>query len=423
MQSAHTLAATRIESGSQGKYWLYAIYFCALVPVVHGIETYSRSGFFTMAQVWARQFSLTTVVAELVVIVLALSSRMPLVEWIRTAPRITKAALAIWTVFAVASYLHGPEMYIIPAFVLLRYVVQGLALASLIWLIQRADNFDVQKWFSVLAFGGLIYALFLAVAGLSVEDVAKFPWLSSMPSATSVRHIGNYAAILAIAPATLFLTSGAPRPWRWLLCWAVAIMLIAWTGSRAALLGLCVCIMFGWIAVRSFITLKKIYIFAATSIGALLSSVFIPTPDESLGIIRLFKITPNAEPTSGRLLTWSKTITEIEKDPYIGHGAGRFANNMHDLYGFDVDNPHNFIMQFLYDWGILGGGAAILLLLCLGYAVYRKRDNDPTYVFAGIAGIVILLFIGLLEGMLYHPMMMLLVIAMIAPLLSRKRIA
>jgi O-antigen ligase len=423
MQIRSALPIERQKDGSHGKYWLFALYFCALVPVLHGLETYSHDGLFNLSQIWARQFSLTTVVAEMAIITLAYACRFSLSDTMRGTPLLVRVALAIWGISAVVSYFHGAEMYIIPAAILARYVIQVVALLSLIWLIKRADSFDMEKWLSVLALGALGYALFLTACALSVEDVAKFPWLSAMPSATSVRHIGNYAAILAIAPAALYLTSHRAHSWRWLVCWIATIMLIAWTGSRAALLGLSVCMGFGWFAVRSSITLKKIFGLIAAFISAILASAFLPTPDESLGVVRLFKITPNAEPTSGRILTWTKTALEIEKEPYIGHGAGRFANNMHDLYGFDVDNPHDFIMQYLYDWGLFGGGAATFLLLYLAYAVYHKRDNQPQYVFPAIAGIVILLFIGLLEGMLYHPMMMLLVMAMIAPLLSKSRSA
>jgi O-antigen ligase len=95
---------------------------------------------------------------------------------------------------------------------------------------------------------------------------------------------------------------------------------------------------------------------------------------------------------------------------------------MSQLYGYDLDNPHNFALQFLYDWGVFGGGAALALLAWLGLLIYRARHNNPIVVFSAVAGYSILLFIGQLEGMLYHPLKMLLVMAMIAPVFRPERV-
>ena len=48
-----------------------------------------------------------------------------------------------------------------------------------------------------------------------------------------------------------------------------------------------------------------------------------------------------------------------------------------------------------YDWGFVGGSAIIVLLAALGVAVFRRRQHSALLVFPAIAGITMLLSIGL----------------------------
>jgi O-antigen ligase len=251
---------------------------------------------------------------------------------------------------------------------------------------------------------------------LLVPEPLVFPWGSGLPSATNIRHIGNYLAILAIAPTALFLIGGNKWNWPALAALTAMVTFIAWSGSRAAILGLIICTIAGWFFTRPHVPYKKLLALGGSYAGGLALSLVIPNPSATFGLFRFFgTLQPGVDSSSGRIEIWQNTITQILQQPWLGHGAGRFSANMGKLYGYDLDNPHNFALQYLYDWGIMGGGAALALLAWLGLLIYRARHNQPILVFSAIAGYAILLFIGQLEGMLYHPLKMLLVMAMIAP--------
>jgi O-antigen ligase len=402
---------------AEPKYWLFAVALLAFVPAIQSTITWSYTGHLSGQQALVRIFSLVTVCAEIILLVLAERSGFSYVKTLKSLPKTIQIVLGVWLSGAVLAYAIKPDYPLISGLVLLRYILQGVALAVLVHLVSSAQTYKDQKWFATLSLGGIAYFTLLAVFALTVPDPKTLPWEYSMPSATSIRHIGNYLAILSLAPAALLLTSKETRIWPYALCLGVLTMGIAWTGSRAAWLGLVVAVIAGCIFVRSTISSNRfklvgLSVFLGTAVSAVL-----PNPTPMFGILRFWSsIQPGVEMSSGRIELWTNTFTEILKQPLIGHGAGRFAINMNEIYNYDVDNPHNFMFQYFYDWGLIGGGAGLALLAFLGRAIFQRRGKEPMVVFAAIAGFTLLIFVGLLEGMLYHPMKMMLVILLIAPI-------
>jgi O-antigen ligase len=402
---------------SKQQYWLPIICIIASVPFLQGLLTWSWDGRLSGGQALTRILSLGTVTAVMLILMIGLRGGFTIQPALARAPRPVKILLTIWLLFAIAAMVASQGSLLIPAFILLRYILIGMAFAAMVHVLKNAPDFDLHKWFAILMAGGVIYLISLIFFALLVPDPLVFPWGSGLPSATSIRHIGNYLAILAIAPTALFLIGG--HKWNWPVLAALTIMVtfIAWSGSRAAILGLVFCTIIGWFFTRQHVSYKKLLALAGSYTAGLALSLLIPNPTSNFGLFRFFDtLQPGVDSSSGRVEIWQNTITQILNAPMLGHGAGRFAGNMSKLYGYDLDNPHNFALQYLYDWGIFGGGAALALLAWLGLLIYRARHNKPIIVFSAAAGYAILLFIGQLEGMLYHPLKMLLVMAMIAPI-------
>ncbi len=399
------------------QYWLFAVALLAFVPAIQSLITWTYTGQLTGQQVLIRIFSLVTVCAEIILLVLAERSGFSYAKALKSLPRTVRTVLGVWLLCAMLAYVIKPDYPLISGFVLLRYILQGLSFAVLIHLVSASDTYKDQKWFSILCVGGFAYCTLLSVFALTVPDARTFHWENAMPSATSIRHIGNYVAILALAPATLLLASKKPRIWPYALCLGVLTMAIAWTGSRAAWLGLLVAVITGCIFVRASINANRFKLLGLSLFLGTAASVVLPNPTPTFGILRFWSsIQPDAEVSSGRIQLWIDTLTEIMKQPLIGHGAGRFANNMGEIYNYDLDNPHNFLFQYIYDWGLFGGSAGLILLAFLGRAIFVRRDKAAIVVFAAVSGFSLLIFIGLLEGMLYHPMKMMLVTLLIAPI-------
>ena len=113
--------------------------------------------------------------------------------------------------------------------------------------------------------------------------------------------------------------------------------------------------------------------------------------------------------SSTRLSFWQVTWHEILQAPWIGHGA--------DSYRFivpkqDGNQPHNWVLQFLLDLGVLGAVPLGWLLL---RQAHRGLTGNPADGDAGVSaarraiagGLVACLAAGLLDGVFYHAVLLL----------------
>lgn len=420
MQPTMTLNKPTLKTEAGWRYSWIAIVMIASIPVIQSMITTPFSGALQMGQVLIRVFSLVTMVVEVGVIMLALRSGFSIAKEVGQFSNVIKIALALLALTAIFGFIVSSHPFAIPALITLRYILQGIAFAAIIYLIRIDDDFNPRRWFGALTFGLAAYVAYLSIFTIVVPDYPNFSWTAMLPSATSVRHVGNYVAILAIAPAALFLFGDESRKYGILLCWIVALAFIAWTGSRAALYGLMAGVVAAFVFTHRVAIKSKWAQLGISATGGVAISLALPTPDPSFGLIRMFQAsTSKPDTSSGRIEIWQQTWQHALQQPLAGHQAGTFGSRMHKLYGHDLDNPHNFVLQYLYDWGFVGGSAALFLIGCLAVSIFRRRAYAAILVFPAFAGMALLISIGLLEGMLYHPLKMVLIMAMIAPLLSQ----
>jgi O-antigen ligase len=93
---------------------------------------------------------------------------------------------------------------------------------------------------------------------------------------------------------------------------------------------------------------------------------------------------------------------------------------MSRLYPIDLNHPHNFVLQYVYDWGLIGGAAATSLLALLGVAILRARAQSLMVRFTAIAAYVSTCTAALIDSPLFHPLPMIGAIALIAPVFNRQ---
>ena len=58
----------------------------------------------------------------------------------------------------------------------------------------------------------------------------------------------------------------------------------------------------------------------------------------------------------------------------IGHGADAFPFVLSGASSY-LNHPHNFPLQFLNSWGLLGGGALMLALAVIGHRLLKRGDK------------------------------------------------
>ena len=136
--------------------------------------------------------------------------------------------------------------------------------------------------------------------------------------------------------------------------------------------------------------------------------------------MRIAETAGRSDVSSGRTQIWQHTIAEIEKAPLLGHGAGTFNKTMFETYGFDLNHPHQAILQYVYDWGFFGGTAALgilaFFLLAASRAARKKLPAD--IAFAAVAAICTTGVVAMIDGALFYPLSICLTLALAAPLFA-----
>ncbi|NJM50772.1 MAG: O-antigen ligase family protein [Sphingomonadales bacterium] len=393
--------------------WKTAIWLTAFLPFIQAIVTWDYDG--RMEGMWfaLRHYSFPAIIGEIAIIMIAIRSGMLPSTYMKSLSKTAMAALLLWAIFALFSSLFIADNRAVSMMTLIRFALHGLFLAALIHMVRQARLFSPIQWLLAIMAGILAYIAVLTLFALTIPDPANFPWMQRLPSATNIRQIANIIAIPAIAPFALLFFSNGKHKWSYAAAIFALTLFIAWSGSRGALFGMVTGTIGALILMRRIPAYSSIAAATASFFCALLASLALSLPTGSFGLFRFANKAQDI--TSGRVEIWINTITEIGKSPWTGHGAGSFNVNMHALHGIDFNHPHNFILQFAYDWGIVGGAAILLLLALFGLTIVRSAAKAPLTGFAALAGFLTLLTISMVDGALFYPLTIMMVLAMVAP--------
>ena len=406
--------------------WFFVIVAIALTPLVQALLTTTWDGFVTYPQAVIRVLSVVTILTQLFIVIVAM--KLGLLRFIGSAvPASAKLLLVLLFSSTICSVFLHRNMVIFSVFITLRFFLQLAALFSLIHILSTLRPLNSDRYFKIMTCGMCLYVGYIIVIISMIVDYAIFNWSSGLPSATSIRHIGNYVAILSIAAMGVFLFAKPRLGWLALFAVFFVIAFLAWTGSRAAFVGLVFALPVAVFVVRNSVSARRISVLVTTLVAAVLVTIPLPVPDAAYGygLKRMVTATDarqKGDISSGRKDVWKHTIEEIEQAPVFGHGAGRFIGNMDAKYKYDLDNPHNFILQFAYDWGLIGAALALALLAMGIIGLFKLPMISPLATFCAVSGLMLMLSIGMLEGMFYHPLKMLLVSALVAPAFALARL-
>lgn len=407
---------TRIDSVTA---WHFVAWVMALVPSLLAILTWDSDGKLTAAGYTIRHYGLPVTVAELVIIWISVRNKWFPDKLLKQLPTLAKAAILIWTITAFASAMLNAGQLTNTLFVTWRYLMHGVFFAALIGIHINARPTSDMATPTAFAMGAMLYAAILTLFVVLVPDGSEFPWVTRLPSATNVRQIGYYAAIMSVAPLAMILFAERQKIWVHAICFATLLAFVAWSGSRAALLGVAVGSLFALTAIRQKPRWKRMLLALGVALSGLGVSLPIPTPAPEFGLFRMVEATNAPDMSSGRLHIWSKTITEIESAPLLGHGAGTFRENMGQKYDLGVNQPHQFILQYIYDWGLVGGSAALMLLgmLCLK-AMSLARENSDLTGYLALAGLFSAAMIAMIDGAFYSPLSIAIALIFLTPLFA-----
>lgn len=119
--------------------------------------------------------------------------------------------------------------------------------------------------------------------------------------------------------------------------------------------------------------------------------------------------------SAGRLDIWEQSLRQLHESWVVGFGPDGFLYWWAAVSSANIVQPHNFVVQWLLEFGVIGAAGLMallgkLLLLCLGEMRNARGTTAPAIVSALLVSLVIF---ALFDGNFYHgiPLAMFLLLA------------
>lgn len=266
----------------------------------------------------------------------------------------------------------------------------------------------------------LIHAWFVAdVAFWAIASAKDADSGLRFPHFANPRHFAYYGYIAAASASMLYLASVRFRASAWIAL-SVALFGIMLTGARGAILA--------WglaLAIVILVDRRRvgIAIFASSAAIAAASAVTVLRELDAIRLVTLFDRVAagpaEALYVADRLGLWKQAVAGIVASPWLGYGPEGYITSRCCAPQFA--QPHNFALQVLLEFGILGFGLLVVTTVTVLHRVggpvasIRSVTNDSS-VLALAALLIGFMAYASIDGLLYHaiPLMH---FAMLAPLL------
>lgn len=337
------------------------------------------------------------VVAAVLLLAGFLSSRR--LELDRSTVRIGAALVASMAI----STLSAPNMYVSINQLHLYFAAVVLGLGLYISQPPNARR-AVGAFFAVVAIAHAYFLVQIFFWLLSVQEETTIP-LHRMPHYANIRHFAYHGFIAAASATALFIMARRFEVTSLVLT-SAALFGIVLLGARGALIAwlVCVSVLACFHKERARLVIFSL-VAAAISVGLayyLTSFGMVRAPTL---LARVGGGTETAFHVADRLAIWADAIRAILDRPWFGYGPEGYI--MSRCCNPHVAQPHNFVLQFLLEWGVIGTG----LMLLAAWSMIRFFGRGRVIVGAlasdtGILGLVAVLLSFLayatIDGLLYH---------------------
>jgi O-antigen ligase len=399
-------------SANPAFWWLCAL---SSLPLLTAMASLELDGVFAGWQVITRRFWLVPQLFEIATIIFALSQGCSPSAQIKALNLPVRLLVLLWVInLAIATAMAAqPQTAVLSA---ISWMIHGLFALSLWhlfkgWAANSANRIAATLPLGSAAFGLLIIG-FVSLVGVGSD----YNWILSLPGFPHIRHSGYFLMpALALATWMIFSSSGRTK-YAYAVLLAMNFGFAIWIGSRGPL------IVYAALLIPALLVFARVYPRAKFGSGAsvtaallagILMSQTIPAPAHtSFNALSRFLRADNSVDSfsSGRTELWRDGLKAISQQPFLGHGGNQFRYQVPSAQK-TYNHPHNSILQFTYEWGLIGA-LAMFSLIALGVAaMVRATMRDPERNLGlFFAGSSILLF-SLIDGLLYYnlPIMLFLV--------------
>jgi exopolysaccharide production protein ExoQ len=372
---------------------------------------------------WTRLMELPFVACELVIVQFAVRKgyRDRLI-W-KYLPRDVKIAFGLLFVGLTVSSVLFSKNTAASVTLSLTTLVHLRFCGATFFLVRSDRNADIRTFFPLLGLG---------LAALTILTIWKFKmpppeltvpggkieWPSALPGFISVRHFGSWTGAIAAGFLLVVLYGDKEQSQRMAPLYLFAVGLTFWSGTRAAVLGLAVVALTAAVSLRRLPNAAALLRTGGLSALAMLGAVVFSPGLPEFKLFVQDDIQSADAMAAGRFELWHDTFFRWLASPIFGWGSGSTFWEV-NIGGWTHTQPHNTILLFLISWGVVGAVGGLWLLIRAIVATHRTGMDDARLrPFTGM--LYSLLFMSLLEGMLYYPRFIMLVMIIFAVLFAAR---
>lgn len=351
----------------------------------------------TPLTLWMKRLAMPALGAELLTILFALlyAPKAPLDPMVRKL-RIPLLSLLL-VMFATAFFVAPNPLY--AAMRSLIWVVHLLFAAALARLCSAGlvRGRDIVTW---LIIGLCGVAAATALFALQLERPGQFNWVNGLPGFDHLRRIGYYAAPVAALCIGSMAIAGSRS--RWLIALAgmtLAVALIFWSGSRGGIAAVAAAAVAGLLLFPQARTWQAVAGAASASTGGFFLAQIVPSASVFMGAGRMVA---KGVGSDSRLMLWKETLDAISARPLFGYGE---AQIMHVTALGDKHNflhPHNFPLQLLLAWGVVGLILVLVIALPLGWRILSETRRRGGKLLPPALAMIAILAFSSVDGTLFH---------------------
>lgn len=266
-----------------------------------------------------------------------------------------------------------------------------------------STKINYNKLILAIIFPGIIYALYIFIIIFSEQELTY----KNLYFFNNIRQVGMFMVVTTgFFLGYLCLDEKNFNKKYSILILSLPITLIIFFGGRGTFFSLIIMILSALIIliikkqnINNLLTICFFSFVLAIIINQLTFFSFnIPTTD---------KMTFQRYDLSDRHEIWEYAINKIIDKPFLGYGPNGFAiiafNDINYVSGY-YSQPHNFIIQFLFEYGIIGTLLFLLLIGLLAVSCIKKlfKTKNNNLMFSGLP-IISLTTVGMVDGSYYHP--------------------
>jgi len=355
------------------------------------------------------QYTMKLEVIFIVAYFVVLRTYPPFLEIIKEY-KTTASLIFFWFISLLISFIHSPYSLTDHTIAIERLLQSftHLLFFIFIWDFFKRWTVDYKLLFYAIAFSSLL------VAGKFIYDWLYAPWtcihwLSRPPLNSNIRHTG-YQLEAAIGFFLAFLIKRDKDASINFMIITLLITFLFWTGGRGGVIAVYISFIFIIFALVANKINSRYFLFTilfSTVIGIVLSQLL--AVYDWNGIFNTIQKSVNAQTlnqlSSNRLSIWNDISNLLEENWLFGLGSQGYYFT--EDRAFNIVQPHNIILQFLTEWGILG---TFIFLILLGKAFWSgiklhllSTNADQQYSLAVGAVLCALMFHSLVGGVFFHP--------------------